>query len=217
MIDRPIVIVGGGGHARVLYTALIELGCSVLGFLDRESEDSALIKSGVKYLGVDADISRFSTEEICLVNGLGSVKDTRPRSNIFNHFKQLGFNFAQVIHPTAIIARDCEIGEGAQIMAGAIVQTGTTIGMNSIINTRASVDHDCRIGDHAHIGPGAVLCGQVALGSGVHIGSGATIIQCIKIGLYSVIGAGAVVLENVDEKAIVAGVPAKQLRKNQIS
>ena len=120
-----------------------------------------------------------------LVNGLGSVGNTELRAGIYYKFKKLGYSFCQVIHPTAILAKDCILGEGVQVMAGVVVNTGTRIAADSIINTGAVVDHDCVIGSHVHIAPGATLSGGVHVGDGSHIGTGATVIQGVSIGSRS--------------------------------
>ena len=98
-------------------------------------------------------------------------------------------------------------------MAGVVIQPGSRIGKNSIVNTKASVDHDCIIGDHVHISPGVTLSGGVTVGSTVHIGSGATIIQGMRIGDNCLVAAGAVVISPLLDSVTVAGVPAKEIER----
>lgn len=214
METRPFIIIGGGGHATVLYWTLVECGKNVMGFIDRNSKAPLLMKRGLNYLGTDEDLRKYSSKDVFLVNGIGSVKSSKPRADLYNRFNALGYDFPEIIHPSAIVGRDCLIGKGAQIMAGAVLQPGCIIGHNCIVNTRVCIDHDSLIGDHSHIASGAVLSGQVQTGTGVHVGAGATIIQCITVGSHSVIGAGAVVVKNVDQNVVVTGVPARQIFKN---
>ncbi len=210
MTALPIVIIGGGGHAKVLLSVLLDLNLNVLGFTDQNPQDSYLSKLAIPYLGDDDSLLKYVKTEILLVNGLGSIKSTAGRASVFQKFTQLNFQFATLIHPSAIIARDCTIEMGAQIMAGAIVQTGSRIGANTIVNTGARVDHDCDIGRHVHISPGAILSGQVCVEDRAHVGTGAVVIQGIRIGSSSVVGAGAVVIRDVKQNAVVVGVPAIQ-------
>lgn len=93
-------------------------------------------------------------------------------------------------------------------MAGAVINVGSRIGDNSVINTRAALDHDCRIGCHVHIAPGSVISGGVKIGDGTHIGTGSSIIQCINVGINSVIGAGSVVVKDIPDNVKAYGVPA---------
>jgi UDP-perosamine 4-acetyltransferase len=95
-------------------------------------------------------------------------------------------------------------------MAGAVIQSGSRIGINSIINTRASVDHDCVIGNHVHISPGVTLSGGVEIGTCSHIGTGSTVIQGIVIGNSCLAAAGAVVTKDVIAGVKVRGVPARE-------
>ncbi|WP_419875556.1 acetyltransferase [Candidatus Pristimantibacillus sp. PTI5] len=167
------------------------------------------VDGGIQVLSNDADIFKYEPDKVLLVNGLGSVKSTAKREEIYKKFKRKGYTFANVVHPSAIISQGARLLEGAQIMAGAIIQTDSVIGVNSIVNTKVSVDHDCKIGDHVHIAPGATLSGGITVADGVHIGTGATIIQGIHIGRSSLVAAGAVVTKEVREFSVVLGVPAR--------
>ncbi|BCJ87882.1 acetyltransferase [Effusibacillus dendaii] len=207
----PIIVLGGGGHARVLIDTLLELKLPLLGFTVPNPElSNALL--GVPCIGTDDAVTNYLPSAVELVNGLGSVGVPNQRKRLFQQLKEKGYHFSSVIHPAAVIGREVELSEGIQIMAGAIVQTGSSIGNNTIVNTRASVDHDCVIGDHVHLAPGVTLSGGVKVGAEVHIGTGATVIQGVRIGANSIIGAGALVLKDVPEGATVFGVPAKEVQ-----
>ncbi len=207
----PVIVIGGGGHAKVLINTLFDLSVNILGFTDCNAGNIDQTILEIRALGNDDIILQYPTDNIRLVNGLGSTKSTKKRKEIFEYFKKLGYSFATVIHPASVISRDVKISEGAQIMAGAIIQPGSYIGKNTIINTKVSVDHDCSIGDHVHLAPGVTLSGMVKTGSGAHIGTGATVIQGIHIGQNSLIGAGALVLKDVPAGTIAVGVPAQVL------
>lgn len=209
-MNKPVIIIGAGGHAKVLADCLRLQGIPVLGALDR-SVSPGSGNADLPILGDDSAIGAYPCASVELVNGLGSVGDTSLRKNIFDRFKQQGYTFRSVIHPSAIIARDCVLEEGVQVMAGAVINTGAKIAANSIINTGAIIDHECDIGRHVHIAPGVTLSGGVRVADGVHIGTGATVIQGIHIGAGALVGAGAVVIKNVDTGAKVVGVPAKDM------
>lgn len=206
---KPVIIIGGGGHAKVLASTLVEMNIPILGFVDPDTSKITLL--GLPRLGGDEAILDHSPDSILLAQGLGSVSPDFVRSKVFDHHKSLGYTFVTAIHPTAIVAREVEIGEGTVIFAGAIVQPGTQIGQNCVLNTRCSVDHDCYIGPHNHIAPGATLSGSVTTGSNCHIGVGSTIIQGVILGENSLIGAGSVVLKQVPPNTTVFGIPARNL------
>lgn len=209
-MNKPVIIIGAGGHAKVLADCLRLQRIPVLGALDK-SFSTEREPSSLPILGDDSAIDAYPCDSVELVNGLGSVGDTSLRKKIFDRFKQHGYAFRPVIHPSAIIARDCVLEEGVQVMAGAVINTGAKIAANSIINTGAIIDHECDIGRHVHIAPGVTLSGGVRVADGVHIGTGATVIQGIHIGAGALVGAGAVVIKNVDTGAKVVGVPAKDM------
>jgi sugar O-acyltransferase (sialic acid O-acetyltransferase NeuD family) len=208
--DRPLILVGAGGHARVLLSTLLLQGRRVLGFVDVRKTDAELL--GVRLLGGDDAVLTHDPAEVQLVNGVGSVDSIANRLNVYEFFHAKGYRFAPVIHPGAVIAPEARLADGVQIMAGAIVQTGCTVEEDCIINTGARIDHDCVIGAHAHVAPGAVLSGDVHVGERAHIGAGATVIQGVHVGDDAIVGAGAVVLSNVPASCTVVGVPARPIR-----
>lgn len=210
MKEKPVILLGAGGHAKVLLDILWEQGAEILGIAEKDGVDRPMELCGVPVIGNDSDVLGYSPEEIDLVNGIGSIGSTALRQKVYEKFKVQGYNFRQVIHSNAIVSRKAELDEGVQVMAGAVVNIGARIGENSIINTNASVDHDCFIGAHTHIAPGATLSGSVTVGNGSHIGTRATIVQSVCIGEGVVVGAGAVVLMDTGDKEMVCGVPAKR-------
>lgn len=208
-MNLPVLVLGGGGHAKVLINSLLSQSVDILGVTDPDAQKHGSTILGIPVIGGDDIVLKYSHEKILLINGLGSIKATTRRKQLYEHYKNLGYSFANVIHPSAVVAPDVKFQEGVQIMAGAIIQPGSSIGQDTIINTKTSIDHDCIIGDHVHLAPGVTLSGNVRVGNGVHVGTGATVIQGIRIENGSLIGAGAVVLRDVPEGSTVLGVPAK--------
>lgn len=207
-MNKPLIIIGNGGHATVLTEILLAQGEKIIGFIAPTEEDNSF---HLCYLGQDDTLLQYSNEEIELVLGIGMVGPNSLRAKIYYHFTQLGYRFKTVIHPTAIIAPSVILGNGVQMMASTIVQTNAKIADNTIINTGAQIDHDCMIGQHVHIAPGTVLSGAVTIGEGTHIGTGATVIQHITIGSNCLIGAGAVVVKDIADNQTAYGVPAKEV------
>lgn len=206
--EKPLLILGGGGHAQVLIDNLKKLNSEIIGITDPKLSKGSLILD-VPVLGGDDEVLSYSVETVYLVNGVGSVKDSTFRQNIFNKFKPKGYCFASVVHPSAVLPSEIQLSEGVQIMAGAIIQSGSKVGVNTILNTRCVVDHNCVIGDHVHVAPGGILSGSVCVGDNSHIGTGAVVIQGVKIGESCLVGAGSVVVKDIPPGTKVVGVPAK--------
>ncbi len=198
-MTKPVIVIGGGGHARVVMDALRLRGVSMLGICDPALPPGTSGPFGVPVLGDDEAVAAFDPAQVDLVNGVGSIQSTQARRRVFEAFNRRGYRFAAVAHPSAIVAQDVTLDEGAQVMAGVIIQSGTAVGRNAIINTGARVDHDCRIGDHVHIAPGATLSGGVIVGEGTHVGVAAAVIQSVRLGRNCLIGAGTVVTRDVPD------------------
>lgn len=199
--DAPVIIVGGGGHTRVLIDVLEALHASIEGII---TQDEALLGCsifGVPVLGLERDFSD-DPGSILLVNGIGNRARTgdsglKVRELVVERYRSLGFRFASVISPKAILSKHTVLSEGVQILHGAVVQPVAHIGAHSIINSAAVVEHDCRIGMYCHIAPAAVLCGNVTVGNYTHVGANATIIQGLSLGERGVVAAGMRVSRNV--------------------
>lgn len=207
-MSKPLIIIGNGGHAGVLAEILLAQNQEIIGFTAPESERNAF---GLNYLGPDAIIEKYQPSEVLLVMGLGMLGPFSLREKIYEQFVSKGYNFASVIHPTAIISSSASLGKGVQIMAGAIIQTKAMIADNTIINTGVIVDHDGQIGTHVHIAPGSQISGGVRIDKSTHIGTGTTIIQGIHIGEGCLVGAGSVVVKHISNHSKAFGVPAKEV------
>lgn len=210
-MTRPVIVIGAGGHGKVVAATLLAMGEDVLGFADGAPVLVGKSVLGLPVLGGDEIVHGRGPEAVRLAMGIGSVGSTALRRRLFDAFVSAGFEFVGLLHPLAVTAPGLIRGEGAQVMAGAVLQPDVWLGRNAVVNTGACVDHDCRLGDHCHIAPGAVLCGGVNVGAGAHVGSGATLLQGIEIGAEAVIGAGAVVLGSVPIGAVVVGNPAREM------
>ena len=209
--EKPVVLLGSGGHARVLIDALRADNRFIYGVLTPEYKAGSVFQ-GITVLGDDETCEELNPKEVDLVNGIGSLPGMNLRWQLTEKFTRKGFRFASVIHPRAVLAGNVKLHAGTQVMAGCIVQTGVEIGRDTIINTGTVVDHDCRIGNCCHIAPGCTLSGGVQLGKEVHLGTGSTVIQNISIGNGVVVGAGSVIFKDIPSGVKV--IQSKEIKKN---
>lgn len=207
---KKLIMLGGGGHARVLIDIIKSHKIhEIAGILDPNLQPCFYI-SDIPVLGNDdllLDIYNSGIHNACI--GLGSIGNNDGRKRLYEKAKLSRFDIPPIIHLQAVVSVATEYSEGVQIMAGAIVQPGSLIGANTIINTGAIIEHDCRLGKHIHICPGSVVSGGCSIGDGSFIGAGATIIHGIKIGENCLIAAGAVVVGDVPDFFKAMGVPAR--------
>ncbi len=199
------IVIGGGGHARVLADILSgSTDLKLIGYADFNPCQAMELP----YLGNDSAIEELSRKDLLLVNGIGSVNLPVRRREVYLKFSGKGFRFANVIQHAASVSPAATLMEGAQVIGASVIQAGAVIGQNCLINTSSVIDHDCFIGAHSHIAPGAVLSGNVTIGTGCHVGAGTTIIQGVRIGDHVLIGAGSLVISDIPTGAKAYGTPA---------
>jgi sugar O-acyltransferase (sialic acid O-acetyltransferase NeuD family) len=202
-----LIIIGCGGHGRVVADIARTAGQRVIGFLDDDPEAK---KTGCIILGTvrDALLRYIGGHQFVVAIGANNV-----RRDICERILAAGGQLGTLIHPTAIVAPDVSVDVGTVIMAGTIVNTGSTIGRFSVINTGAILDHDNVVEDNVHISPGCTLAGGVVCRRDSFIGTGASIVPRVAIGESAVVAAGAAVTRNVAPSTLVAGCPAVEKKR----
>lgn len=198
-MNNGVLLIGGGGHASVLLEILIEQKINILGYVSPTQAANKNLFSNLHWFKSDEDILQFDNSMIKLVNGIGSLPGNTIRADLYRKYKNLGYSFTTLISEKADVSNYAFLEEGVQVMRGATIQTGVSIGYNSIVNTGAIIDHDCSIGSNNHIAPGTTISGQVTSSSNVHFGTGSSVIQSIRISKNAVVGAGTVITKNVDK------------------
>ncbi len=207
---RSIVVIGGGGHAKVVIDAIkASSHFSIAGVVDKKLKRGFLV-SGVRVVGDDGLLVSLLRKGVkCAAIGVGSIGNCDRRKRIYDRVKKTGFDLPVISHPDAVMSKEVVIGEGTFIAARVTVNPGTYIGKCAIINTSSSVDHDCQIGDFVHIAPGVTLSGGVKIGHETHIGTGASVIHAINIGSGAMVASGAAVRRNVPNNALEFGGPRR--------
>ncbi|MGH7831928.1 MAG: acetyltransferase [Candidatus Binatia bacterium] len=204
---RKIVVVGAGGHARVILSLLERLErWQIMGVLDRRSSGNGEGVDGHRIIGSWQDLGSARQRADYAVIAVG---DNRQRKALYDSFKKAAFEIPILIHPSAYVDPSATLGEGCVVCMGSLIGTDVTVGSNSIVNSGAIVDHECRLENDVHIAPGVRLAGRVAIGEGTFVGIGATVIDKIRIGRGVVVGAGSVVLSDLPDGAVAYGVPAR--------
>ena len=204
----PLLILGAGGHARVLAeTAVAHGGFSCIAFLDDQfgSIDSLM---GMPLLG---PLHRCSDPAILheFPAALVGIGDASTRLHWLEQLTCIGYQLPQLIHPTAWVSPSACLGPGVVVFAQAAVQAQAVLGAGAILNTGCSVDHDAHLAEGVHICPGARLAGDVHVGARSWIGIGASVIQGVRIGEDVVVGAGASVVDDLSDGITAVGVPAR--------
>jgi acetyltransferase EpsM len=205
------VLIGAGGHAKVILDILEENKETVIGLID----DNPLLQElrGYPVLGNINYVPYLLEKYKGNLKFIISIGDNRVREKISARLNCLKVTFGKAIHPSAVVSSNAFIGEGTVVMPNAVINSSAYVGKHVIINSGAIIEHDCVVEDYAHVSPGAKLAGNVQIGRLAHIGTGANIIPNILIGSDSIIGAGAVVTQPIPESVVAVGVPAKVIKR----
>jgi sugar O-acyltransferase (sialic acid O-acetyltransferase NeuD family) len=197
--QKPLILIGGGGHASVLADILIGQGREILAVISPDDISSRAVFSGIPHFGQDEEVARFPPESVLLVNGIGMMPRSTFRKRINQKFLALGYSFETVIASDAKVSDFAKINSGVQILSGARVQTGSVVAEHTIINSGALIEHDCQIGAYNHIAPNATLCGEVRTAEDVYIGANSTLIQGVVLESQSIVGAGAILTKQLQK------------------
>ena len=200
---KRIVIIGAGGHGKVVADIARLNGYDEIVFLD--DTNPCGFCNGYTIVGNIECIDSFDGDFFVAIGNADA------RERLLCRLKERNKDIATLVHPSAVIGENVSIGIGTVVMAGAVINPCTVINEGCIINTCSSVDHDNFVDSYVHIAVGAHLCGTVHIGKKTWIGAGAIVSNNLSICDSCTVGAGAVVIKDIEEEGIYVGVPANKL------
>jgi UDP-perosamine 4-acetyltransferase len=203
--DRRMVVIGAGGHAKVVIDVARAAGWSPHVALDPGAIGTHC--AGIEVVGPDDMASALFAQGLrYAVVAIGN-NDVRLRIGI--QLQALGFQCPALVHPSAVVSPFAVLADGAVVMPQVAINSHAIIGAFAIVNSGAIVEHDCQIGSGAHVAPRSVLGGNVVVGSVTLFGIGAVARPGSRIGCGATIGAGAVVVGHIADNQTVVGSPAR--------
>ena len=201
-----LIIIGASGHGKVVADIAIKMNkWQSITFLD--DDESIKTSMGLEVIGKTADAFTYKDEADFFV----AIGNNAVRERVQVKLIEQGLNVLSLIHPSAVIGTDVEIGIGTAVMAGVVINSSTRIGKGCIINTSASLDHDNVIEDYVHISPGVNIAGTVKVGKGSWIGIGSVVSNNVNICSGCKVGAGAVVVKDITEPGTYVGIPVRKI------
>ncbi len=198
-----LVVVGAGGHGKVVLATALDAGVEVVSVLDDDRTKWGSSLLGAPVVGPVSEYARFLNESVYFVLAIGENRLRQRLALVLD-----GLRWTTLIHPRAYVHPTAILGEGTVVFGGAVVQPFAEIGRHVIVNTGTVVEHDCRVGDWAHLASGVRLAGGVEIGEGAFLGAGAVVIPGKRVGKWSVVGAGGVVVRDIPNFSVAYGVPA---------
>ncbi len=214
---KDLLIFPFGGNAKEAIMAIdsmnrVEQTWNVLGFLDDDKSLWGKDFAGYKVLGGVGRISEHPASKVLAVPG--SPGTFLKRKKIIESIKLPRERWAAVVDGRAAVSPDAWIGENCLIMANVVISASVRVGAHCVILPNTVIAHDSIVGDYTMIGSNVSVSGSCTIGPRCYIGSGATIRDGIQIGMKSLVGLAACVVENVPEKTVVAGHPARPMKKS---
>lgn len=201
-IMADLIVIGGGGHAKVVANTAQICGYKIKGFLDDDQNCKQMLS--FSRLGCIDDCIKHTDAEFIIAIGNNEI-----RKRVFQRHSDL--KYATLVHPNAIIGSNVKVGIGTVVMPGAIVNADTVIGDFCVINSGAVVEHDCNIGNYTFLAPHSTMCGFVTVGDNCWIGAGSTINNVVKICRDVTLGSGAVLVKDATQPGTYIGVPARRI------
>ena len=202
MSFNRLIIIGAGGHGKVIADIALKIGYTNIVFADDNAEGFCM------NFPISYKISEIESQDDGNTDFVIAIGNNKVRKQISEEHR---LNYVTLVHPSAQIGINVNIGVGTVVMATAVINPCATIGKHCIINTSAIVEHDNVIENYVHISPNAALGGTVHIGEETHVGIGATVKNNINICKNCVIGAGAVVVKNINKSGIFVGIPTKKI------
>ena len=185
----------------------------VVAFFDDDRAKYHTVIWGVKVLGGEGEFRDFVSKGD--VSGFIAISYPNVKQEKLLLFRRLGIKTINLISRSAEIGPEVKMGEGNMVCPMAIIRRSACIGNCVTVRCGASIGHDCRIGDYVDIADQATLGGRVTIHTGAFIGLNATVLPDLIVEADAVVGAGAVVTKPVPAGEVVAGVPARPLRKKK--
>ncbi len=214
-MTEALVVLGASGFGRETLDVVDALNRQgpryrLLGVLDdgpSEANLERLRARGVPYLGRIEDFDRSGREGITrFVVAIGSPP---VRERVAGMAMQCGLLPTSLVHPTASIGTQCEVGAGAIICAGVLVSTNVRMGSHVHLNPGSIVGHDSVLGSFVSVNPRAVVSGDCLIEDLALLGAGSVVLQGRRVGRRAVVGAAACVVHDVPADHTARGVPAR--------
>jgi sugar O-acyltransferase (sialic acid O-acetyltransferase NeuD family) len=212
-IPPRVLLWGGTGQAKAVRPIIEHYGSRVVAVFDDTPDLPSPFADVEIYRGKAAFhewIARQARDDLGFCVAIGNPHG-RIRLNFHEMLAGEGLTPVTIAHPAAVIADDAVIGEGSQILAGAIIAAAAKLGRQCIVNCNSLVEHETILDDAVEIAPAATVLGLTRIGLNTMVGAGATVLSRLRIGNDVRIGAGALVAEDIADGEVVAGSTSRAL------
>jgi len=212
---KDLVIFGTGGLGREFHELIQDMvqdgaKFNLLGFLDGNPAQHGQQVHDLPVLGDTSWLEDRPGVEVVL-----GVGNTAVKHKIRQQVQKTGHHFAQLIHPSVVVGRRVQLGEGVTICAGSLVTTDIVLEDLVTLNLDVTVGHDSILRTYVNVAPSCNISGNVIVGKGCDLGTNSTIIQGLTLGHWSILGAGAVMVKDLPANITAVGAPAKVIKERE--
>ena len=207
-----LVLIGGGENARVLADAIRSCPARwrLAGYLDPRTDSAAAERIGAAWLGQDSAAEQLAREpDVWFVLAVAGTRPDPRRRRLAELYASAGARWATVVHARAAVADSVELGDGAVVYAGAVVNGGARLGAHTLVGSGAVVEHDVTLGDFVQVGPAAAVGGGAHIEAEAFLGLGCRVRDHLHVGRGALVAMGAVLVANAPAGAVLMGVPAR--------
>jgi len=201
-----VVFIGSGGVAREVTSWAREL-VDIVGYATLDADEHKRFRLPGQAFPDELTPEIAGTNLAVMAIGVPGLK-----RKLHERLSAAGFRFVTLVHPSAVVAAEAELGEGVIICPLVNVSPNVTLGRMCYLNFCIGIGHDAQLGDYVQVNPGVQIGGFAQIGAGTLVGSGATVREGVKIAEDATIGSGSVVFARVSAGATVMGNPAKRMR-----
>ena len=142
---KRLLIVGAGGHGKVVAECAEACGYEQIDFLDDNNPDA---------IGGIDQIEEKVTEYDGVIISIG---DNEIRRGLITRLQKIKAPLIELIHPRAYVSATAAIGSGTIVLPDAVIHTNASIGIGCIVSIGALIDHDAVVEDFSHINTGAIV------------------------------------------------------------
>jgi sugar O-acyltransferase (sialic acid O-acetyltransferase NeuD family) len=200
MSKEKLLLIGSGGHANSCIDVIEQEGIFDIAGLVGHPNEVGSRHFGYEVVASDADLeSLFLDFKFALVT-IGHIESAESRIRLYSQIKSIGFKVPSIKSKSAYVSEHAKIGDGTIVMHDVIINSGSVVGSNCIINTRSLIEHDVKVSDHCHVSTGVVVNGGVQIGSGTFIGSRSVIRDNLFIGDECLVGMGTILLHDLQSQ-----------------
>jgi acetyltransferase EpsM len=210
--NKPLVIIGSGGHACCMLDVAQLAGFTTIGFIDRTRSEGDLV-NGLPILGGDELLfdEAFVSEHYIAV-GIGNPAVRRRYGELLLK-KQA--DCPVIANPSSFVSPHATLGRGVLLMGMNAVNHGARLDDFVALDWQVTIGHGAHLGRAVFAAPGSRVAGDVTCGEEAYLGLGCQVIEKVKIGRGSLIGAGSTVTQDIPEQVVAVGSPAKVIREHR--